>query len=267
MSTATAPGALARPALLAAMDRNMAAMNRLDARVTAGGFVHEHDGLVCLGHPHGTVLTNMAIVTGPLAAVALRAHAAAAFAPAALPWSAWTRAHADAALEQALPEAGFFPLAEVPGMALVGAGAEPATPKDVVVRAVADARDVTAYRRVMLDAWSVYGVPAQSTAARFASLAGLAGAAAQAFLAWRGGEAVAGAVLYPADGLAGVGWVGTVGDAQGRGYGAAVTWAVVAEGRRRGLAAASLQASPMGEPVYRRMGFETPTYYRVWLPG
>lgn len=267
MSAATPGGPAARAALLGAMDRNMAAMNRLDARVTAGGFVREHDGVVCVGHPHGTVLTNMAIVTGPIEVAALRAHAAAAFGPAALPWSAWTRAHADATLEQRLPEAGFFPLAEVPGMALAGAGAAPATPRDVVVRPVADARDAGAYRRVMLDAWSVYGVPAESIAARFAAPDGLAGPDVQAFLAWRGSEPVAGAVLYPSDGVAGVGWVGTVGEAQGRGYGAAVTWAVVTEGRRRGLAVASLQASPMGEPVYRRMGFETPTHYRVWLPG
>lgn len=256
-----------RAALLAAMDRNMVAMNRIDARATAGGFVAEHDGVTCLGHPRGTVLTNMALVTGPLDVDALRAHAAASFGASGLPWSAWTRAHADAALEQRLPEAGFFPLAEVPGMALVGAGTEPATPAGVDVRPVADARDVTAYRRVMLDAWSVYGVPEESTAARFASLDGLAADDVQAFLAWRGGEPVAGAVLYPSDGVAGVGWVGTIGEAQGRGYGACVTWAVVAEGRRRGLAVASLQASPMGEPVYRRMGFETPTQYRVWLPG
>lgn len=255
-----------RTALLAAMDRNMAAMNCLDARVTAGGFVAEHAGVTCLGHPRGTVLTNMALVTGAIDARALHAHAADAFGAAGLPWSVWTRAHADTALEHHLPEAGFFPLAEVPAMALVAAGAEPALPAGVVVRPVADARDVTAYRRVMLDAWSVYGVPEASTAARFATLDGLAGTDVQAFLAWRGGEPVAGAVLYPTDGVAGVGWVGTIGEAQGRGYGAVVTWAVVAEGRRRGCAVASLQASPMGEPVYRRMGFETPTHYRVWLP-
>jgi hypothetical protein len=258
---------MARAALLAAMDRNMVAMNALDARVTAGGFVHEHDGVTCLGHPRGTVLTNMAIVTGAIDVDTLRAHAAAAFGAAGLPWSTWTRAHADAALEQRLPDAGFFPLAEVPAMTLLDAGAEPPQPPGIVVRPVADARDVTAYRRVMLDAWSVYGVPEESTAARFATLEGLAGPDVQAFLVWRDGEAVAGAILYPAHGVAGVGWVGTVGEAQGRGYGACATWAVVAEGRRRGLQVASLQASPMGEPVYRRIGFATPSQYRVWLPG
>ena len=41
----------------------------------------------------------------------------------------------------------------------------------------------------------------------------------------------------------------------GKGYGAAVTWAVVAEGARRGYTHAVLQTSESGYPVYRRVGF------------
>ena len=40
-----------------------------------------------------------------------------------------------------------------------------------------------------------------------------------------------------------------------RGYGEAVTWAAVAEGHRLGCDHSVLQASPMGAPVYRRMGY------------
>jgi GNAT superfamily N-acetyltransferase len=40
-----------------------------------------------------------------------------------------------------------------------------------------------------------------------------------------------------------------------RGYGEALTWAAVAEGRRIGCDHSALQASPMGAPIYRRMGF------------
>ena len=43
----------------------------------------------------------------------------------------------------------------------------------------------------------------------------------------------------------------------------AVTWAAIREGFRRGAAFANLQASPMGRPIYERMGFITPTEYRV----
>jgi GNAT superfamily N-acetyltransferase len=42
---------------------------------------------------------------------------------------------------------------------------------------------------------------------------------------------------------------------RGQGHGAALTWAAVAEGVRRGCTRAVLQASQSGYPVYRRMGF------------
>jgi predicted acetyltransferase len=40
-----------------------------------------------------------------------------------------------------------------------------------------------------------------------------------------------------------------------RGYGAAVTWAAIEEGRRQGCDHAALQASELGAPIYRSMGF------------
>ncbi len=45
----------------------------------------------------------------------------------------------------------------------------------------------------------------------------------------------------------------------------AVTWAALREGFRRGGAFANLQASPMGRPIYERMGFITLTEYRVLI--
>jgi hypothetical protein len=44
-----------------------------------------------------------------------------------------------------------------------------------------------------------------------------------------------------------------------------VTAAAVEAGFEMGAECASLQASPMGEGVYRRMGFETLFDYRLWL--
>jgi predicted acetyltransferase len=72
-------------------------------------------------------------------------------------------------------------------------------------------------------------------------------------------------MLYLSHGIGGVGWVGTRPSAFGRGYGIALTWRVVEEGLGRGVELFNLQASPMGAPVYRRMGFETPTCYRMFI--
>jgi hypothetical protein len=52
-----------------------------------------------------------------------------------------------------------------------------------------------------------------------------------------------------------------------RGYGTAMTWAVLAEGAERGCVSAMLTATTMGYPVYMRMGFAPVAAYRTYLPG
>jgi GNAT superfamily N-acetyltransferase len=52
-----------------------------------------------------------------------------------------------------------------------------------------------------------------------------------------------------------------------RGYGTAMTWAVLAEGAQRGCVSAILTATTMGFPVYVRMGFEPVAVFRTYLPG
>jgi N-acetylglutamate synthase len=51
---------------------------------------------------------------------------------------------------------------------------------------------------------------------------------------------------------------------RGRGYGAAVTAAIVGEGRRRGARWAWLQPSGMGYAVYERLGFRLVGAYECW---
>lgn len=62
--------------------------------------------------------------------------------------------------------------------------------------------------------------------------------------------------------------VSTVPEHRGRGLGAAITWAAVAEGKRRGATWSVLQASNMGLGVYERMGYEVVGRYRfLTTPG
>jgi hypothetical protein len=251
---------------LALIDLNMQEMYREDARAMPGGFVVERSGLVMVGSPAGTHFTNMVMPVRAVDAATVHAEATAVFGAAGLPWSVWTRAHADAALEAELAARGFLELVTVPAMVLETADVSPVPiPDDVALRPVTDAADVDAYGRVMADAWSVYGVEHASTLAHFVVPESLIAPTRWAVLAWRGDEPIAGAILYVSHGVGGIGWVGTVPAAHGRGYGAAVTAAVAAEGVRRGVRFLSLQASPMGAPVYRRMGFATPSSYRVFV--
>jgi hypothetical protein len=51
-----------------------------------------------------------------------------------------------------------------------------------------------------------------------------------------------------------------------RGLGTAMTWAVLAEGARRGCVSALLTATTMGYPVYVRMGFQPVAAFRTYIP-
>jgi acetyltransferase (GNAT) family protein len=252
--------------LLALMDRNMVAVCAADTRATPGGEVMESPGLLLCRTPHGTVATNMAIVTGPIEAHAVRALTATMYAGGETPFSVWTREHADEALASELPRHGFHQVHREAGMVFMPGAASPTTrPADIEIRPVVDENGRAEYGRLMASAFGVYGTPAESTAEHFATLASVSGPATQAYLAWRRDRAIAGATLYMAHGVGGIGWVGTLPEEFGHGYGSAVTWAVIDEGLRRGARFMNLQASPMGEPMYRRMGFLTPTYYRWFL--
>ena len=66
--------------------------------------------------------------------------------------------------------------------------------------------------------------------------------------------------------VAGVYGVNTVEWARRRGVGMAVTWAAVSVAREWGCRAVVLQASQMGFPVYRAMGFESVVEYARFMP-
>ena len=117
----------------------------------------------------------------------------------------------------------------------------------------------------MARAFGIYGNPEPAIREHFATMECVSGPTTRAHLAYVGGRAVAGAILYMAHDVGGIGWVGTLPEEFRKGYGQAVTWAVIEDGLGRGARFLNLQASPMGEPMYRRMGFVTATHYRWYL--
>jgi GNAT superfamily N-acetyltransferase len=68
-------------------------------------------------------------------------------------------------------------------------------------------------------------------------------------------EPVATSVAIRSQNAVGIYAVGTAESARRRGIGSAMTWAAIEAGREWSASAAVLQASAMGEPVYRAMGF------------
>jgi GNAT superfamily N-acetyltransferase len=75
------------------------------------------------------------------------------------------------------------------------------------------------------------------------------------YLARQAGEPVAASVMFCDARVVGVCDVSVTPAARRQGLGAAVTHAVMRAGQERGRRYAVLQASPMGQPVYERLGF------------
>ncbi len=85
------------------------------------------------------------------------------------------------------------------------------------------------------------------------------------YLARLDGRAVATSELYLAAGVAGLYFVGTLAEARRRGLARAVTHAAMRDARDMGYRIGTLQATPMGASVYRRLGFQEHLTMGIYL--
>ena len=173
----------------------------------------------------------------------------------------------DLAIDRQAPAAGLCDGVEAFfGRDVYEVGAGPGTrcePPGLQVRRVRDDQGRRDYLEVTAEAYATFQQPREMTEETFAALESLRAPHIQGFVGYLDGAPVAAAALYLTHGVAGIGWVGTVSAHRGHRYAEAVTWAAVREGFKRGAIFANLQASPLGRPVYERMGFITPTRYHV----
>lgn len=148
-----------------------------------------------------------------------------------------------------------FPTPELPGLVRVGhpplmlrvPAPLPASPGDLTIRAADDATTLADFERVLV---AGFGLPALGRPA-VADLA-LTGSLLHLRVGYVDGEPVATAGAAVHHGVVEVDWVATLPDARRRGYGTALTAAVV------GVAPelpSLLIASDDGQDVYRRLGY------------
>lgn len=96
----------------------------------------------------------------------------------------------------------------------------------------------------------------------FAAPEVLLGPDVSAFVLRAGERPVAAAMTVRTPPVAGIYWVATRPEERRRGFGERVTRAAVEAGLAAGARRILLQATPLGEPVYRRLGFVPVTRYR-----
>jgi ribosomal protein S18 acetylase RimI-like enzyme len=129
-------------------------------------------------------------------------------------------------------------------------------PEGVEIRMVEDAAGVADYADVTAQAYVSLGSPDDATRSHFNGPGAMLAPHLHSAVAYLDGAPVSVAQILMSHGIAGVYWVGSLESARGRGLAEAVTRHVTNLGFDLGAANVQLQASPMGEPVYRRMGYE-----------
>ena len=137
-----------------------------------------------------------------------------------------------------------------------------APPQGVELRWVSTEDDVADFAAVNAAAYATYGMPEGALPATFSLPQRLLDSRhVRSVIAYNGATPLAAAQTFASHGIACVTWVGTVPEGRGRGLGEAVTRAVTNAGFDMGARVNTLQASVMGAPIYRRMGYETIYHY------
>jgi GNAT superfamily N-acetyltransferase len=173
---------------------------------------------------------------------------------------------ADPDLETAATSAGMFTALErYPEMIC-------RKPSDVLegdLRTVSDAADAGAYWAICGQAYPSLGFPPGVFEEAFTPEDLLESDRVLACVASVDGRPVACASVWVSGGVGMVGWVASLPEVRGRGFAAACTVNVTNQAFAHGVDVVSLQSSPMGEELYRHLGFEELYAYRVLgaMPG
>lgn len=216
--------------------------------------------------PH-PVISNAAFrVDDELEPGELLERAKAFFAPRERGFAVWARdgAAEDRDLIDAAKTAGLKEVYAMPEMVLDRRAEAHPPPAGAQLRRVASASDAADYWRVATGAYASIGFPPEIFAF-YENHDGLTADNAAAFIVDLDGRPAGIAMAIVSHGVAGIYWVGTSDDARGRGLGWTVTATAVNAGFDMGAEIASLQASPMGESLYLRMGFETIFSYQLLM--
>jgi GNAT superfamily N-acetyltransferase len=128
------------------------------------------------------------------------------------------------------------------------------------IRRVTDAAGVDAHRQVVSAGFGSDPAVAQGTAC----LALLERPGCVVYVGYADGEPVASGLGWRTGRTIGVYSIATIASARRRGYGAAMTARVMADGVTAGCDVAALQASEMGRPTYERLGFRTVVRYAAY---
>jgi hypothetical protein len=168
-----------------------------------------------------------------------------------VPWLLWVRDGVDDGLLDAGRRAGLRDAGGPPGMVLASIDRVPAGPDGFAVDVVDDRAGLDTFCDL---AARGFDMPTEILD-RFMTLDTVADPAVVAVVGSVGGEPVSVALACVSGTTVGIYNVATPQEHRRLGYGEAITWAAIRAGADLGGDHAALQASELGAPVYRSMGF------------
>jgi hypothetical protein len=222
-----------------------------------GEVVENHDlYITCCGVP--TAEFNTAFLKGPIRDLdACIRRAREYFGDRKFPYRITVRDGLVEDCADGLRAAGYREVERMPGMLMrpIRDGSKPHP--QLRIRRVETREDLAHFQGT---AFAGFGLPA-AAGPRFLTEQLWARPNVRFYLGTVGGEPACTSALVTTESVAGIYWVATLPVFRGSGLGEAVTWEAMKGGVDAGCDVASLQASAMGQPVYQRMGFETPLHY------
>jgi hypothetical protein len=219
------------------------------------------------GSPTHPVISNAAFRRDDdVAAEDFVARAKEFFAALNRGFSIWTRAGqaADDDLVAAAEAAGFQDVYAMPEMLLGAELAVERLPAGAELRRLSTEDEAPGFWKVAKEAYASNGFPPEVFAG-YTDHSGLLADNVVAFIAYLDDEPASIAMTIVSHGVAGIYWVGSRERARGLGLGRVVTVAATNAGLALGAEVAALQASPMGRPIYAKLGYETAFDYRLLM--
>jgi ribosomal protein S18 acetylase RimI-like enzyme len=262
----SAPDRFDEPTLVALSDLNHLEANRELAR-RGGGTVLDEPGLTCWAGAHPLpVLANAVVRTDArLPGPAVLERARRFFGAHRRGFSVVLFGAADQDLVPVCESAGLVRMGDSPGMVLEARLSDTPPPDGVTLRVVETDADAAEFAGVNGEAYATYGMPPDCAPTVLGRLAVMRAPHIVSVLACVDGTAAAAAMVILTHGIGGVYWVGTTPAARGRGLAALCTRVVGNRAFDMGARAVVLQASVMGEPIYRRMGYREVTRYPYYV--
>jgi N-acetylglutamate synthase len=184
------------------------------------------------------------------------------FAAGDLPWNVQLRPGHSAELAEAFAQRGLVPTDAIPFMVQTADStlhpADPPSMRELVTFHDADSALSLLERG--------FGMPVELTRGAFPMAMMFLPGVSSSLASYEGVD-VSMATGVTDGAMVGIFNVATPPEHRGHGFGAAVTAQAVTAGRAAGATTAYLQSSPMGYPVYVRLGFRTVERWQQWMPA